>query len=348
MRKFLVLFLILPNLLFSQTFKKSMEPYTAKNGKVYRVGDTIGIASPADFSNEFKYYVQGKNLSIKQKAQGVTEYSDTKYDNRYKLYIIKQFKIYEEHGTFAVIDKVFNVMINIEKGLETGEMISPKLEELMYNKPQIFTDSVAYLAYLNRENEISNENGKEFLYLFDNKRYDYAREDEFAYHAEINKTKKFLNETTNQINPNETYFIRFNDEIGNYNFDSLSFPLLWKNNGAQILNDTWQIFTPEDINKNKVELTDLRIFFDNIDAFKSLPLNMEKAQYLVKHRKNKAGDVDRKMYLGIQFKIKRLVGKEYFEQIFIDKGEKYLICEIQRIDFFEDKEFLYNYLNTVE
>jgi hypothetical protein len=346
MRNFLVLFLILPNIVFSQNFIKSVEPYTAKNGKTYEVGDKIIVTAPADFGDAFLYYGSGNGLYNKKDA--ILKTDNNTYDNRWRIHTIKQFKIYNDIGTVAVTDKLFNVGILIEKALETGEIATPKLEELIYHKPKVFTDSVAYLAYLNRESEISNENVKEFLYLFDNKRYDYAREDEFAYHAEINKTKKFLNEVTVQINPIETYFIRFNDEIGNYNFDSLSFPLLWKHNGAQILNDTWQIFTPEDINKNDVELTDLRVFFENIDNFKNLPLNMEKAQYLVKHRKDRFGDVDRRMYLGIQFKIKKLVGKDYFGQNFIDKGEKYLICEIQRIDFFEDKEFQYNYLNTIE
>lgn len=346
MRNFLVLFLILPNLVFSQTFTKSVEPYTAKNGKTYKVGDKIIVTTPADFSNTFLYYGSGNGLYHKKDA--IFKSENNTHDNRWKIQTIKQFKIYNDIGTVAVIDKLFNVGVLIEKALETGEIATPKLEELIYQKPKVFTDSVAYLTYLNRESEISNDNVKEFLYLFDNKRYDYAREDEFAYRAEINKTKKNLNKVANQINPDETYFIRFNDRIGNYNFDSLSFPLVWKNNGAQILDDTWQIFTPEDINKNDVELTDLRIFFENIDKFKNLPLNMEKAQYLVKHRKDKYGDVNRRMYLGIHFKIKELVGKEYFEQNFIDKGEKYLICEIQRIAFFEDKEFQYNYLNTIE
>lgn len=346
MRNFLVLFLILPNLVFSQNFTKSVEPYTAKNGKTYKVGDNIIVTTPADFSNTFLYYGSGNGLSFKKDA--IFKSENNTHDNRWKIHTIKQFKIYNDIGTVAVIDKLFNVGVLIEKALETGEIATPELEELIYHKPKVFTDSVAYLAYLKRENEITNENAKEFLYLFDNRRYDYAREDEFAYHAEISKTKKFLNEVTNQINQDETYFIRFNDRIGNYSFDSLSFPLMWKNNGAQILDDTWLAFNSDDINKNKVELTDLRIFFENIEDFKYLPLNMEKAQYLVKHRKDRFGDVDRKMYLGIQFKIKKLVGKEYFEQNFIDKGEKYLICEILRIDFFEDKEFQYNYLNTIK
>lgn len=346
MRKFFVLFLILPNLVFSQKFTKSVEPYTAKNGKTYKVGDQIIVTAPADFSNIFLYYGSGRGLSYKKNATFKTE--NNSYDNRWKIHTIKQFKIYNDIGTVAVTDKLFNDGILIEKALETGEIATPELEEFIYQKPKVFTDSLAYLAYLNREGEITNDNVKEFLYLFDNKRYNYVREDEFAYHAEINKTNKHLNEVTNQINPNETYFIRFNDEIDNYNFDSLSFPLLWKHNGAQILNDTWQSFTPEDINRNNVELTDLRIFFENIDDFKNLPLNIERAQYLVEHRKGRSGNIDRRMYLGIQFKIKKLVGKGYFEQDVIDKGEKYLICEIQRIDFFEDKEFQYNYLNTIK
>jgi len=350
MKRVLALFLLLPALALSQKFQKSELPYTSSSGKVYHVGDTIVIGSPADFSNQFSYYFMGNKLTSTVSAVTTHKVGEEvkTYDKRYRGEIIKQFRIYPDGDTYVVTNKTFNYLINIEKGLETGEILTPKLMELIDNKPTVFSDSIAYLAYLKRKENINTENVKEFLFLFDRNKYNSVREDEFAFHNQMKGTQSFLNETIKDIDTSKTYFIRFDNEIGNFDFDLLSFPLLWNGNGTQILNNTWSSFVPEDINKSGIKLTDLRIYFSNYEDFKHLPLPTEKAQHLINHRKSSSGNVNRKVYMGIQFEIKKLVGNEDLEQGLKFKGDNYLICEIKRIDFFEDALFLYNYLNTVE
>lgn len=350
MKKALALLLLLPTLALSQKFQKSELPYTSSSGKVYHVGDTIVIGSPADFSNQFSYYFMGNKLTSTVSAVTTHKVGEEvkTYDKRYRGEIIKQFRIYPDGDTYVVTNKTFNYLINIEKGLETGEILTPKLMELINNKPTVFSDSIAYLAYLKRKENINTENVKEFLFLFDRKKYNSVREDEFAFHSQMKETHLFLNEAINEIDVSKTYFIKFKNEIGNFDFDSHSFPLAWDGNGAQILNNTWSSFVPEDINKSGIKLTDLRVYFSNYKDFKHLPLSIEKAQHLINHRKSSSGNVDRNVYMIVQFKIEKLVDKEDFEHALKLKGDNYLICEIQRIDFFEDDQILYNYLNTVE
>jgi hypothetical protein len=329
--------MLFPFAILAQTFKTSNQPYVAKNGKTYKIGDTLIITTPTDFSDEYKSYVQGRKLNLKKTIEKVTESSETKIDNRNKWFTIKQFRIYEEYGTFAVSDRFFNIMVNIERGLENGEIAGEKHKEYFYKRPKSLTDSIAYINYLYQQKNVTDSNVKEFFYLFDNKKFNSVRQDEFGYNAEMKKTKIFLDKALSKVDTTEKYYIRYEDYLGNYNFDSLSFPLIWENNSLKILSDFWKIFTPEDINKNNVLLSNLTIKFSNTNDFNYLPLNLQRAQSFIKHRKSENGNVDRKIYFGIQFKFKGLEGNK----------EKILICEICRIDFFEDKDFI-NYITTLE
>jgi hypothetical protein len=138
-------------------------------------------------------------------------------------------------------------------------------------------------------------------------------------------------------------------DLGNYDFTQKGFPVLWDNkNGTQILNDRWEFMTPEDINKNRVKLTDLRLKFINTESFNLLPLNKEKANLFIKHRKDYNGNINRTVYMYVHLKIKSVedIHNSIFKYDFL-KGEIHLNSEIIKICFFEDQKS-YNWLNNIE
>jgi len=342
----------------SQNIKKSFEPYTAKNGETFKVGDKIIIGSPADFSNKYLYYTYFRDLSEKLTANhGYVILNDKKIevDIRYDTRTIKLFKIYEDYGTCAVFDKLLNEMINIDKGLETGELVTKKNKkhlDAIYNNSINLNDSIAYIEYLNLINTITIENTKEYLYLFDNNIYNQIREDEFEFHEKILETKNFLKNEIEKKENNDTFKIFLKIEIGNYDFDKNGFPIKWGiKNGIQILDDLWEFFTPKDINNNGIKLTDLRLQFTNTEDFIFLSLNKEKANYLIKHRKDESGNIDRYIYMYAHFIINKVVENVNeslikFKYDFIEE-EAHLKCDLIKICFFEDKKG-YNWLNNIE
>lgn len=110
----------------------------------------------------------------------------------------------------------------------------------------------------------------------------------------------------------------------------------------------WEYHTPVDINKNKVSLTDIKILFTNVDKFNKMPLNEDKANTFVKHRKATNGNVDRTIKMVIYFTIDGLKhdAPEKWKDITLH-DENILVCDIKRIDFFEDGWPSWNWLTSV-
>ena len=134
----------------AQKFEKSEEPYKAKDGKTYHVGDTIVITSPADFSDAFRYYYFDKKFT-RQRAYYTMERINKgqKVDNRFTKHIIKRFRIYEDGRTLAVTNKTFGYSVDLNKGLEMGEIATDELMEL-YDKPELFDNEKAFHGDIRR------------------------------------------------------------------------------------------------------------------------------------------------------------------------------------------------------
>ena len=156
-----------------------------------------------------------------------------------------------------------------------------------------------------------------------------------------------LQKAVKNIQEDKTYYVIFKDKVGNYNFETNTFPIAWENNGMIMLDDFWESLAKKNLS-GAIDLTDLRIYFRNSDEFSELPLSPQRARYFVDHRKSANGDIDRSIYFLIQFNVKEMVGAENFQRKILNPGEKYLMYEIKRIDFFEDSSCRYNYLSTLK
>ncbi len=346
----LVLFsivIMLPIITNAQKFKKSEEPFTASNGKTYHIGDSIIITTPADFSNQYVFYKVGNKLQDSQVAirESVLEKGEI-VDIRYTKCAIKQFRHYEQEGTYAVVDKLFNWAININKGIEMGEIASAKLIEL-YNKPERFSKEKAFLSTLGEN--IDNNDVKEYLYRFYRKEYKQNYQDEFAFSSLISSKKKELVDKAKQYDGNKKFFAYVNQEFGKYDFDTNSYPIIWDGNYIHLMDDTTEDIMAKDINEERIDFSDIAIYINNTEEFSSFPLNQGRAKFLVDHRKTSNGKVDRSLYMGVQFELKGIASEEWLKNHAIkDMTKKILICELKRIDLFEDKACEANYLSTIE
>lgn len=362
MKKLITFILITISIVgYSQRYPKSYDPYTATNGHVFKVGDTIFITEPKDFNDEFFAVFDNKSLSDREEALYIYTSSEGKksiYQNRYEFFTIRNFIDHPKGFKVAALDQglggLFNKFVAIDNAIEYDEIANcnPAYYKSIWGNKFYLTDSIAFLQYLTRESEITKDLAKEYLYLFQRNKYNLIREDEFEFHKGIKSTQTELNNLIAQQDTNKVYSILFKDEVENYDFDLESFPLKWIYNGTQIYNDIWEGITPDDINKDGVKLTDLRISFTNTADFNALPLDMDKANNFVKYKKDEYGNVDRDIFMKIDFRINGLsdgsdVTKSYF------RGEKYLLAEILSIDFYAvDKERYIEYyhwwLNRME
>lgn len=333
--------------LFAQDFEKSKEPYKASNGEIFEVGQIINLGAPGDFSNDFLYVVKGNDF-IREASTGTVHLNNktVNYDYRLKPREIKSFKIYPDHGTYAVVDNLFNIMINIDKALELREIMSAEHKNAFIHSSKKMTDSIAYVRMLLNEDTITIEQLKEYTYLFNKNKYKEIREDEFEFYKFLNSEKKRLQKFSLDLSDSLKLMVRV--ELGNYDFDRQGFPVLWNTSDSiKLLDDLWRYATPEDINKNQVDLTDLNVNFNNSSEFSFLPLNEERANFLIKHRKNYNGTVNRFVYFFIHFTTvgyRTIDRVEYYKDFISD--EKVMDCKIFKICVFED-DFGYNWLNNI-
>jgi hypothetical protein len=336
MRTFYLIILVLVTFnSIGQKHVKSDEPYISKSGMTFTVGDEIYLLEPFNFENKYHSFYKNKSLSLNVEALRVSE--DLIFRKRYKGYSIKRFLHHANGKVYAILEtsKFYFCYLDIEDAILKNEIANNNkiAFESIWGKKTLLTDSIAFLEFCFREETINNDLVKEYMYLFNNTKYNLIREDEFEFHKSIRDEKASLETLRKNLDSNIIYTMAFSDFIGNYDFDLESFPILWNHNGTQIYSDVWEIFTPEDINENGVKLTDLRISFNNTEKFKSLPLNMDKANSFIKFKKGKTGNVDREIFMYISFRIKEVKdGNDITNKLFY--GEKYLVAEIESIDFF--------------
>ncbi len=339
--------LMLPVMLNAQKFTKSVKPFTASNGKTFQVGDTIIITSPTDFGNMFHYYYFDKKFTPQRAYYTSEVVNEGQFvDNRFRKHIIRQFRVYEDGKTIAVTNKTFGYGVDLNKGLEMGEVANDNLMEL-YNKPEIFNNEKAFLVTMNED--IDNNDVKEFLYRFNHDVYKQNYQDEFSFNALLSSKKKELTEKAKQYDLNKPFLAYTKQGFGSYNFDTNSFPIVWDGNYTRLMDDLTESAIKKDINNEGIDFSDIRLYFENAEEFSSFSLPQERAKFLIDYRKQPSGKVDRSLYVGVQFIVKEIAGADWIKnKNFTDGTEKVLICEIMRLDMFEDKAFEANYLSTVK
>ena len=336
--------------IYGQKFKKSKKPFIATNGQTYNVGDTLILCTPADFGDTFHYYYLGKNL-VPVRAYYTSERFNKgeEVDYRFSAHIIKQFRIYDDERTIAVTNQMFGYGIDINGALQTGEVACQDYLDYWADTTRFFQKKKAFLGALKTIGTIDKNTIKEYAFRFDKKKYKENCRDEFSFHSYLSKKEEELKKLLADFDNEKLYILPVELEFGNYDFENNSFPIVWDGNVMPLLKDQTENLIPRDVNNEGIDLMDLNVFVENRDDFSNFKVHPTKAKMLVDHRKSSVGSIDRTLYASLWIKIKSIAGDELYSDYDIhDKSKIFLICEVQRIDLFEDNTFLYHYLSTVK
>lgn len=117
----------------------------------------------------------------------------------------------------------------------------------------------------------------------------------------------------------------------------------------RLLGDISESFINKAVFNKKIDLSDVRLYFVNTDDFSSFPFPQKRAKSLIDHRKKGSGKINRSLPMQVQFVVKEIANEDWLKNHqFSDNSVKVLLCEIKRVDRFEDKKKEMNYLFTVE
>ena len=190
---------------------------------------------------------------------------------------------------------------------------------------ELFDEERAFLTLLKLDEENAASFYEEYLYRFDQDRFKVYLEDEF----EMYSAKKRLIENIKKFKTDAGYHIIIKSNYGEYDFDKKAFAFL-------PFPETYQheilgrVLFPFRIKTNSQILLSFTNGIDIID----LPMEMEKANFLVKLNKNpRTGKIDRSVYLKVIFDLEPLV--ETTEQAL--KEKKILYANIKQVEVFESE-----------
>ena len=89
-----------------------------------------------------------------------------------------------------------------------------------------------------------------------------------------------------------------------------------------------------------------QLAFTNKDKYTRVLVEKATANNFVKRRKDKHGNVNRAIYARVYFKNVQVITKSSNPAL-ISSYENYLFAEIQKIEFFDFKNWVYNYIGHI-
>ncbi|MCC7335404.1 MAG: DUF4852 domain-containing protein [Pirellulaceae bacterium] len=124
------------------------------------------------------------------------------------------------------------------------------------------------------------------------------RNDEFLFREKWEESRELLRQRIAQFNLEETFVIRGNLRIGEYNFESQEFPL--EPNGSQ------SYWYESSYKYSDVLPSTMKVYFTNHEFMRALRLDRNSAKNLVTSRKDAYGNIDRAIYANIEMRIVKL------------------------------------------
>lgn len=318
-------------------FFANAQDHEALDGIIYRVGDSVTIG----INSGYKSYDD-----IKERYS--SGYRDVKKNLAFKRYLIKSIRkggelaekmywdsddILMRFGTKGFLGEDYYARIN--NAIKSGEIISRLPTEGNWIENKKLNDSIAF-AYFVKSTSIPTEKfSEEYLYRFMNDLYKSSHEDEFEYHNSISKAKKELA----SILPNVDFSIDFSlyttFYLDNYDFENKGFLIRAENPKYEVT---------KAVNWSKYPA--IHIVFPEFEKYRFVSIDPEMANSYVKRKKDKYGDVDRKVYAKINYKIVD-VGEAK-----LDLDSRYsgnlLFGKISSIELYEFENYYYNWIGTIK
>lgn len=146
--------------------------------------------------------------------------------------------------------------------------------------------------------------------------WNLARNDEFLMHEKKIETRKILEERIKSFDVAETFILRADTTVGDYDFTNQEFPR--ENNGP---GSYW--YKNEYKGSESIPST-IKLFMKNFDFLHGVPMSPTAARDFIRSRKNRNGYVDRRVYAIIEFRVIKL------------KEEGELLAEALNVTYYRD------------
>jgi len=310
------------------------QSYTAIDGTEFTVGDSILIGLPSYES------LTGKKSYrfIKSYDADSKSYQNVKKAIHYKYFPIKEIKDVSERfmrdfdenakliefGELGFLKTSYYVDIN--SAIKSGEIMlafNPN-----YNKSKILTDTLAFIFYANVSDRPIESFAKDYLIRFKKELYKNTHEDEFEFQKSLSIAKKEMENIYTKIDFTQEFSIFTKLDVENYDFDRNGFPIKIEELSVRAIKHS--IYTEE---------SSLEIDFLNFNKFNFINIESEKANSFVKRRKDNLGNIDRTVYLRINFNlVKEIEGKE--------SKKETIYGEINSVEYYDFEHCQYNWLGT--
>lgn len=319
------------------------------------------------YAQELVAYKAFDNIIIKQddslmigKKSGYEKYKfikeyyyNTEYDKGYKnlgfnlsetkLRIFDVYKdskaLWDTSAYIAMVGKKgflsgYSLLININEAIKSGEIILSKKND-SFGECISFTDTVALLYKIIQKQKPVSDYSMEYLYRFKNENYKKFKQDEF----ELDNQKQMVNEQINTdiktFNDSTVFVLKLELNFKNYDFQTQSFPIDYIDKQFEVIKSEFP------------QYTQTKIVFTNSSAFENLKMEKDNAGSLIKRRKDKYGNVNRKIYAKVYFKnISTQMYQELQKQHSDDNLFNYIFGNIIKVDVFEFNNYEYNYLGS--
>jgi hypothetical protein len=284
--KFKILLLLLTTTFsFGQTSKiKFSEPYKTASGIILTPGDTLTIGFKSQsFNSMFNYLfdINFKN-SFTESATG-------------RKVTIKHFRRETIDGKQVIIVVIppqpetgLNAYVDIEKALEHGEIFSSQSQFIKSRNAKLFIKEPLLYFIKAFEKEPANY-AREFLYRFDRTTFNKVKEDEFELGKILRKTSQQIENTVDSLDFKTTYAITIKVELSEYDFEKKGFPFRLP-----------EAITVLDKGFSE-DKTAVYLVISNSIIFQNLKMSEEQAKIFVQKRKDRYGNVDRTVYVKVNF-----------------------------------------------
>jgi hypothetical protein len=334
MKKYLFILIIF---YFKTASSQNLNFYTCTDGSVFKIGDTVTISDPFRGRSYYEsikiYYYKDKILN------GYKALDENLSGQKFVLKSISKDtdifyspKIIFVLGGKGVLSK--KLYLDIESAIKNGEIV---LKSNMTEKlnAEVLSDKTAFSGFLKLGNFNVDNYKREYLYRFNYKLYEQVYQDEFKLNKEISSSKTDLINEINTFNSNKLFTLNSTLSFQSYDFENSGFPINEENILLNIM-DRVSKHTKANFYYPKLALE-----FNNFPNCRFLPINADEAEKLINRRKDSYGNINRKIYCKIYFKI--FSAAESTDNL----DYKSLKAEIYKIDVYEFENLNGNFLGEI-
>lgn len=312
----------------AQTKIKFSEPYETSSGIILNPDDTLIFGFPSDtFRKAFRYVYISNNEKLFTSAA----------TNRKA--VIKHFRRETIDGKEVIIAVIppqpevalFNVHIEIDKALESGEIFSTK-SQFIGSKGNWF-DNEPLLYFIKVFEKDPQNYAREFLYRYNRETFTRYKDDEFEINKIVNSTILDMEKSIDSLSFTTTYTVGIKLDLNEYDFSRRAFPFLLTE-AVTVLDATW----------NTHALSKVYMVITNAKLFTGLEMNEDRAKNFIQKRKDRYGNVDRTVYAKVNFVLDDKVSSF---QATDGSTKEALTAKATSLEFYGNKNFVSDDLGIV-